>query len=156
MAKAPRKLEICYEMLAPGMITEADVRDVRALARQFNDESTPISHRDLIIATRKHYVFVARSKQPEGVKIVGLVCLIVNHLPLSGLEGVIEDVIVDKNFRGRSIARNLLKRTLEFAQDRGVSVFYLTSSEHRKEAHALYESLEFKPRNARVYELEYT
>lgn len=156
MAKAPRKLEIRYEMLASGMITEADALDVRALARQFNGETTSISQRDLIIAARKHYIFVARSIQSEGVKIVGLICLIINHLPMSGSEGVIEDVIVDKNFRGRSIARNLLKRTLEFAQDRGISVFYLTSSEHRKEAHALYESFEFKPRNARVYELEYT
>ena len=155
MAQRPRKIEIQYEMLMPQTITEGDVLNIRTLARQFGNEEVTLTKHDLIVAARKHYIFVARLKESSGTKIVGLVCLIINHLPMSGPEGVIEDVIVDKKVRGRNIARNLMKQALEFGQDRGICIFYLTSAEHRKEAHALYESLEFKARNARVYEIEY-
>ena len=68
--------------------------------------------------------------------------------------GVIEDVIVDNNFRGQGFGKKLMKILIKDAKKRGAECVELTSNSKRKEANAMYESMGFKKRETNCYRLE--
>lgn len=67
--------------------------------------------------------------------------------------GVIEDVIVDKNHRGKGLGKNLLKMLIAEAMKRGVECVELTCRPERVVAEKMYQKLGFKKRKTNYYRL---
>jgi ribosomal protein S18 acetylase RimI-like enzyme len=100
----------------------------------------------------RNFVYVARDTNvvldeldDDSTKIVGMATLVL--VPkFAGLVAQIEDVCVDKEYRGKGIARLLMHAVMSTARERKVTHIDLTSSPSREAALALYESLQFERR----------
>jgi len=73
---------------------------------------------------------------------------------LGGFKGYIEDVVIDKNYRGLGLGRRLVCKLIEVAKEHGATRIDLTSNPKRKIANALYIKLGFKKINTNFYRLE--
>jgi len=67
--------------------------------------------------------------------------------------GIIEDVVVDKNYRGKGIGRKLTEMLIKEAKKRKADCVELTSNPKRAEANAMYESMGFEKRETNCYRL---
>lgn len=94
------------------------------------------------------WVFVARNTIDK--EIIGMVTLVMLQV-MSGKRATLEDLVVDKDYRGQGIGRQLLEATLDFARKENMSYIDLTSRPSRIEANELYTSLGFKKRDTNVY-----
>ncbi|MEA1785285.1 GNAT family N-acetyltransferase [Arenibacter sp. GZD96] len=73
---------------------------------------------------------------------------------ISGHKGMIEDVVVDKNHRGRGIGRALMQKVVEEALNLKVTSLLLYTGHHRIAAIALYQKLGFVLKNSGLYTLD--
>lgn len=69
---------------------------------------------------------------------------------MSGRRGIVEEVVVDHQARGRGVARLLLERITDESARRGLRTLDLTSRPSRKSALKLYESVGFERRETNV------
>lgn len=67
-----------------------------------------------------------------------------DYMSLRGPAGVVHDVIVEPEYRGRGVGRVLLEATLELLKSRGVPRVVLTTAEQNEPAHRLFESVGFR------------
>ena len=82
--------------------------------------------------------------------IVGSLTLVLVRIP-TGLRAIIEDVVVDEQFRGQGVGRALNEVALELARDAGAVTVDLTSRPSREAANRLYLRLGFVIRDTNVY-----
>jgi GNAT superfamily N-acetyltransferase len=85
----------------------------------------------------------------EG-RIIGTLTLLVFQIP-TGLRAWIEDVVVDKNFRGAGVGEALNRKALSLAKEKNVTMVQLTSIPNRKAATRLYKRIGFKPLATKLY-----
>lgn len=131
-------------------VTDDDALSLAALLTQLSSTATfDRSRFESVAAHPATDLLVARI---DG-KVVGSATLVTIPLP-SGLRGHVEDVVVDTTMRGRGIARLLLQRMTELADERGLRTLDLTSRPSRESALRLYESVGFERRDTTV--LRYT
>ncbi|MCK6065221.1 GNAT family N-acetyltransferase [Microbacterium sp. EYE_512] len=90
-------------------------------------------------------LFVAR----DAGAMVGMATLVTFPL-VTGWRGIVEDVVVSQQARGRGIARLLLEAITEEAARRRLRTLDLTSRPSRESALRLYESVGFEPRETNV------
>ncbi|MRH87988.1 GNAT family N-acetyltransferase [Nocardia sp. SYP-A9097] len=121
-----------FERLLPQLSQTAQRLDREALAQLASTESTT--------------VLLARSSG----KIVGTLSLVMFPIP-SGLRARVEDVVVDEAARGQGIAATLIEEAKTRATAAGARTLDLTSRASRTAANRLYERLEFRARESRVY-----
>ena len=67
-----------------------------------------------------------------------------NYMALRGPAGVLHDIIVDPEHRGRGVGRLLLDATLEFFRSRGVPRVVLQTAERNKAAQRLFARMGFR------------
>ena len=67
-----------------------------------------------------------------------------DYMALRGPAAVIQDIIVDPQFRGRGIGRQLLHATLEALRTRGSSQVVLSTAERNEAAQRLFTSAGFR------------
>lgn len=80
-------------------------------------------------------------------KIAGFCSLTVkNNLWLAGNLGHIDELIVDKRFRGRGIGKKLMDGIIKIARENDCKRVELDSAFHREDAHRFYEDLGFENR----------
>ena len=80
-------------------------------------------------------------------KIVGFCSLTIkNNLWQVGNLGHVDELVVDKNFRGNGYGIALIDSITQIAKDLKCKRIELDSAFHRKEAHRFYESLEYENR----------
>jgi ribosomal protein S18 acetylase RimI-like enzyme len=91
-------------------------------------------------------ILLARSDS----KIAGMLTLAVFPIP-TGLRAWIEDVVVDRAFRGQGAGEELTKAALRLAKAAGARTVDLTSRPSREAAGRLYERAGFKLRDSRLY-----
>jgi ribosomal protein S18 acetylase RimI-like enzyme len=91
-------------------------------------------------------ILLARSDS----KIAGMLTLAMFPIP-TGLRAWIEDVVVDRAFRGQGAGEELTKAALQLAQAQGARTVDLTSRPAREAAGRLYERTGFKLRDSRLY-----
>lgn len=129
------------------MIREAEPRDREAIQRLYEALCPGAPVRVLperIIAIKEdpnHFLFVY---EVDG-KVVGTVLLTVILSPMFGTQdfGLIEYLIVDQNYRRQGIGRKLMEHVIAVCRGRKCTRIILLSNDHRKEAHAFYESMGF-------------
>lgn len=124
-----------------------------SLLVQLNPASEPLNdeHVKEIIKASSNYFLVARESVSH--KIVGMLTVVVYRIPV-WKKGWIEDLVVDKEYRGKGIATKLINYAIEYARTNGISSLNLTSRPERENANKLYGKLGFKKRDTNVYRIE--
>lgn len=102
-----------------------------------------------VVSSDNIHLLVAK----DGNKIVGSITVALYHIP-TGKKAIIEDVVVDKNTRGKGIASQLMKRAIEVARKGGARKIELTSNPTRIAANKMYVKFGFKVRHTNFYRLD--
>lgn len=82
--------------------------------------------------------------------LVGI-AMMANYKVVSGYKGMIEDVVVSEQHRGKGIGRKLMEKLLEQAEFRKFNDVLLFSGHHRTAAISLYKSLGFNLKSSGLY-----
>ena len=82
--------------------------------------------------------------------IIGMLCVCVYACP-TGRKALIEDVVVDSEFRGRGFGRLLVNHAMDYAKSLGDLTVMLTSRPMRIAANALYRSVGLEIKETNVY-----
>ena len=75
-------------------------------------------------------------------KLVGILTLIIYQIP-TGKNGRIEDVVVDKNYRGKKIGEQLSLMAINKGKELNLDKMFLTSNPSRIAANKLYQKIGF-------------
>lgn len=136
------------------ILKKSDIDDtvriqITALYKQLNDniKQCPLHQ---ILQEDNHVTFAVCSIEQQ---IVGI-ALLATYKVISGHRGMVEDVVVDTEHRGKGIGRKLMEKLLEEAKNRHLDGVILFSGHHRKAAIKLYKSLGFTLRDSGVYNLK--
>jgi ribosomal protein S18 acetylase RimI-like enzyme len=86
----------------------------------------------------------------QSGRLVGMLTLVVFAIP-TGIRAIIEDVVVDEQYRGQGVAQALTKEALVQAEAAGARTVDLTSRPSREAANRLYQKLGFQKRESNVY-----
>lgn len=116
---------------------EFDIERVKALVGEL-DSSATVREQSLYRAVLNGYV----AKVFDGDKLVGMGWIFPRQTALRK-QAVIEDMIVDEQYRGKKLGRKLINELIEWARVNGVEVIELTSSPKRVAANELYKKSGF-------------
>jgi len=135
-------------------VVEIDDELLAALNRlipQLGANKTALSRDELnlLVHSDASSLLIARQPDKNG-GIVGALTLAVYRVP-TGIRSIVEDVVVDENFRRLGIAEGLLSRAIELAREAGANSVSLTSSPHRQAANLLYRKMGFQLRETNAY-----
>ncbi|NTU55678.1 MAG: GNAT family N-acetyltransferase [Anaerolineales bacterium] len=108
----------------------------------------------LLLDSENSRLLIARFPASDS-PIAGMLTIALYRVPTGG-RSIVEDLVVDDQFRGRGIAKALLQSAVEIAREAGANGVALTSNPQRVEANQLYLRMGFKKRqtNAYFYELK--
>ena len=125
----------------------ADLAGVLALYREVGDhDALPVGRARQVLARMRSYpdydLYVAIS----GGEIVGTFALLImdNLAHLAAPSGVIEDVVVRRDWRRRGVGRRMMRWALERCRARGCYKLTLSSRLQRHAAHRFYAALGFQ------------
>jgi ribosomal protein S18 acetylase RimI-like enzyme len=102
-----------------------------------------------LVASETSTLLIARASDEE-TRIVGMLTISIYRVP-TGIRSIVEDVVVDADYRGRGIAKLLLQEAMDVARKAGASGIALTSNPQRVEANRLYLAMGFKRRETNAY-----
>lgn len=125
--------------------TAADLKEINFLIPQTASKPHLFSMGELkrLINQGNHcHLAVARIKADGGWKIVGMAAVIMTNAP-TGRIAVIEDVIVDRFFRGRGLGKALIKKLISVAKKARAKHIGLRADPNAKIANAMYKNLGF-------------
>ena len=81
----------------------------------------------------------------DGKAVGTFELLIMDNLAHMGTpSGVVEDVVVSKEYQGKGIGKQMMKFAVDRCREAGCYKVALSSNLKREKAHAFYESLRFK------------
>lgn len=92
------------------------------------------------LADKNRYACVAST---EG-RVIGFGSIFLLHRIRGGCSAVVEDVVVDEDFRHCGVGKRLMSELLEYARNEGCFKVTLVASEHNI---PFYESLRFREEN---------
>lgn len=101
----------------------------------------------LVTSTNSHLYFIQLNE-----RIIGMCTLALYEIP-TGCRAWIEDVVVDKEFRGMKFGKLLIERVIEDAKRFAPCTMMLTSRPSRVAANKLYQSIGFEPKETNVYKM---
>jgi len=139
--------KIVYERLE--RLSDQAVDDLNKLIAQLSRHPKVMRREHFQRLLDEQALFVAR----DGERIVGCVEVAVDVVP-SKVKGWLEELMVDDDYRGRGIARVLVRMAVDYARQEGCVHLNLTSGGDRGTAHAVYEALGFYQRDSSVYRLD--
>jgi len=128
--------------------TEADLPSILALYVEVEDDGRVVSIEKArsILARMKSYpdykVYVAIL----GGSIVGTFeVLIMDNLAHMGApSGVVEDFVVDRDWRGKGVGKQMMRFAMDRCRERGCYKLALSSNLKREAAHRFYDGLGFQ------------
>lgn len=137
--------------LSVEVLRDADERDVADLARllpQVSSSATVLTTERVrqVIGTPSTSIVVARLDDRIEAMALLLICR-----TLAGEFGLVEEVAVDENARGRHLSVHLMVGLLRHAAELGLRFVDLTSRPSRVEANGLYKKLGFDLRETNCY-----
>jgi len=127
------------------------VHDINQLLPQLAPAATPVTPEWLTEMLKSGTrLFVALDRD----KVVGTV-LLCTTLLLVGRKDWIEDVIVDRDYRGNGIASKLMDMAEEASRWQGAKSLNLTSKPERLAARKMYENRGYVLRKTGVFQLKF-
>jgi ribosomal protein S18 acetylase RimI-like enzyme len=140
-----------FDIVVVERADEALVQSVDRLIRQLSSSPSPrtptLDELRAMLESPSTTLLVARAANSS---LIGMLALVVFRIP-TGVRAFIEDVVVDREFRGRGVGAALTRRALELAVSSGARTVELTSRPVRVAANALYRKLGFERRDTSVY-----
>jgi len=104
-----------------------------------------------IIKTQNIKYFIAKD---NGKIIASCYICIVPNLTRNGRSiGFIENVITDKEYRGKGIGKNIMENAIKYAKDQNCYKVILQSGNKRTDAHKFYEILGFDGESKKAFDL---
>lgn len=143
--KEPRLIELTE--MKPGYLAS-----INNLLLQLSDSIHTITEEELntLLSSSQSHLYVLES---DG-QIIGMTTLCLYQCP-TGWKAWIEDVIVDRNFRGKGYGKLMVRKAMEECKNRGNVTLMLTSRPSRIVANQLYQSLGFEKRETNVYKMKF-
>jgi phosphinothricin acetyltransferase len=137
------------EILQSDAVTKALQNSVTNLYKQLNAsiQQRPIKN---ILEDNPNLIFAICQ---EDEKLVGMAMMALYKV-ISGHKGMIEDVVVDEDYRGKGIGRKLMEHLLLEGKKRQLTEILLFSGHHRLPAINLYKSLGFILKDSGLYTLK--
>lgn len=134
-----------YEIINP---EEQVLSAINQLLPQLSKSSPSISleYLETLSSSNNTKLFVAK----ESDSILGMLSVVFCMIP-TGTKAWIEDVVVDKEARGKGIGKALMNHALKEAKNRGAKSVDLTSRPSRETANELYKSIGFQVRETNIY-----
>ena len=104
-----------------------------------------------IIKTQNIKYFIAK----DNGKIVAscYICIVPNLTRNGRSIGFIENVITDKEYRGKGIGKNIMENAIKYAKDQNCYKAILQSGNKRTDAHKFYEILGFDGESKKAFDL---
>jgi ribosomal protein S18 acetylase RimI-like enzyme len=130
-------------------VTPELVAAFRLLTPQLSRSAPPPGGSELVEMVRSPATVLLMARDPEK-GLVGSLTLVLFRIP-TGVRAWIEDVVVDKDARGRGVAEILCREALNRASAAGARTVDLTSRPSREAANRLYHRLGFEERDTNVY-----
>ena len=143
--KEPRLIELTE--MKPGYLAS-----INNLLLQLSDSIYTITEEELntLLSSSQSHLHVLES---DG-QFIGMTTLCLYQCP-TGWKAWIEDVIVDRNFRGKGYGKLMVRKAMEECKNRGNVTLMLTSRPSRIVANQLYQSLGFEKRETNVYKMKF-
>jgi len=129
-------------------IKKSDVALLNILLKQLNPDSSRIDFKRIKDVMKFGIIITLRD---SGV-LIGMGTLIPMK-KLFSFCGSIEDIIVEKNYRGKGFGKKILKSLIKKSKVLGMRFVDLTSNPKRIKANKLYPSVGFEKRKTNVYRL---
>lgn len=128
--------------------SEEVFRTLNDLLPQLSSSAAPLSEAGLqeIIQSETSHLLMAQ----EDGQYYGSLTLAAFVIP-TGKRAWIEDVVVNKDFRGKGVGRLLLEQAVTLANELGAKIIDLTSRPSREAANHLYKSIGFELRETNIY-----
>lgn len=133
--------------LLPSDLNDGTNQQVHRLFEQLN--ATISQRKASQIANTDNTIFMTYWDDSQIVAIA----LMATYEVISGHKGMIEDVVVNQNYRGQGIGKKLIMALLEKGKRLQLDEILLFSGHHRKPAIHLYTSLGFKLKDSGLYRL---
>ena len=128
---------ITYQFLK--QVSKSDVSDFALLLEQLTEPEYILTQRMVQETICGGDVLVARDMDSDS-KIIGTVSLF--KIPtLLGVDGLIENIVVDKKYRRRGIGQTLMEKMFEKARGYGWHRVEWTSGDYRTEALSFYRKI---------------
>jgi GNAT superfamily N-acetyltransferase len=131
------------------VITKANIFDLPMILELHgqidNEEILNINEAERIFSKFQLYpnyaLYIAKIKD----KIIGTFeLLIMDNIAHKGApSGIVEDVVVDKDYRSKGIGKKMMEYAMEICRENGCYKLTLSSSILRERAHSFYEDLGF-------------
>lgn len=134
-------------------VTPEIVRDSANLISQLSSKYRPKNPADWLEKVVDSQAVDLIGAWTSETRLVGMTALVSYPLPEEFTRAWIEDVVVDRDFQRRGIARSLVLWAIELAREKGVSQINLTSSSKRVAANELYKSVGFQLLDTNYYRL---
>ena len=139
------------DILQPSDVNETIAKQVKELFSQLNPSIEQVNLAEVF--KPENNITFAYCMDKENNKVVGI-ALMCAYTVVSGYKGWVEDVVVDKTYRGRGIGRKLMEKLVNEGREKGLSEILLFSADKRIEAISLYKSLGFQQKESRIYVLK--
>lgn len=136
------------ELLTRELLTDSLQEEVSLLYRQLNAENKQRAVAEILESNNNVLVAICQIDS----EIAGI-ALLSTYKVISGYRGLVEDVVVDSEHRGKGIGRKLMEKLLDEAKALGLDEILLFTGHHRTPAIGLYTSLGFAPRKSGIYNL---
>ena len=127
---------------------QVGTKDINRLLVQLSPTAAPIGMKELkeIVADANSQLFVLR----VGDSVAGMVT-VGTYMSPTGRKAWIEDVVVDKGFRGQGLGKMLVEEATRRTGLAGKMTLMLTSRPQRVAANRLYQSTGFERKETNVY-----
>ncbi len=133
-------------------IRKADRADIPYILKLY--EQLDVENEKKLDIPSTEHIYDRISRYPDysiyvavaGKRIIGtFALLIMDNLAHSGAKsGIVEDVVVDSEFRDRGIGKQMMKYAMDECREKKCYKLLLSSNIKRKFAHKFYDSLGFK------------
>ena len=128
----------------------SDVRDINKLLPQLSRNAGKMTLARLKYLLELDNFFIVDIRK-DG-HMVAMATLLVKKTSM-GSSGIIEDVVVDKKYRGRGLGEEVVRSAVRLAEVLALDHIELTSRPSRKAANKLYRKIGFKKRNTNCYRM---
>ena len=135
------------QILPTTVLSSTDVTGFNNLLSQLSDHAPMLTGEQIIEITGHSTILLTFND--DGV-IVGTATLAILHKPM-GLEGHLEDLVVDESFRKRGIGTALIEQIIKLARAQRLPSLHFTSRPSREAANLLYEKMGFVKRETNVW-----
>ena len=117
-----------------------------ALFRQLNAHITPLDVEEVLNQGNEFIMYCAWNER----RLIGMASL-ATYKVVSGYKGIVEDVVVAADWRGKGLGRKLMGQLVAHGEQLGLKELLLFSGHHRTPAISLYKSMGFKKKQSGMY-----